>query len=94
MSADLFDPTISSSEESINFVARPKDLKGLRVGLVDNTKFNSKVLLEKVAERLKVRYGIETTHLDTKQSPSHGVDETAVKEFKTKSDFVIAGIGD
>ena len=52
------------------------------------------LLLEKIAERLKAKYGMEMVHLDTKQSASHGIKETAVKEFKTKADFVIAGIGD
>ena len=94
MSMEVFDPTTSSEQEVINFAPRPQDFKGLKVGLVDNTKYNSRVLLEKTAERLTAKYGMEMVHLDTKQSASHHLEEGAVKEFKTKADFVIAGIGD
>ena len=94
MSMDVFDPTTSSVQEEINYAPRPQDFEGLRVGLVDNTKYNSRVLLEKIAERLKAKYKMEMVHIDTKQSASHAVTEQAVKEFKTKADFVIAGIGD
>ena len=94
MTMDVFDPTNTPREEPIRFAARPQELSGLKVGLVDNTKFNSRVILEKIAARLKERHGVDLVHIDTKQSPSHGVSEDAVKAFKTKADFVIAGIGD
>ncbi len=94
MSMEVFDPTTSSEQEDINYVPRPQNFEGLKVGLVDNTKYNSRVLLEKIAERLQSKYNMEMVHIDTKQSASHHVTEQAVKEFKTKADFVIAGIGD
>ena len=94
MSMEVFDPTTSSEQEEINYVPRPQNFEGLKVGLVDNTKYNSRVLLEKIAERLQSKYNMEMVHIDTKQSASHHVTEQAVKEFKTKADFVIAGIGD
>ena len=94
MSMEVFDPTTSSEQEEINYVPRPQDFEGLKVGLVDNTKYNSRVLLEKIAERLQAKYNMEMVHIDTKQSASHHLTEQAVKEFKTKADFVIAGIGD
>lgn len=95
MTTNLFDPTGAGPEAAaIRFAPRPKDLKGLKVGLVENTKFNSEKLLKLVGERLKQRYGISVVHLDHKQSAGHGVSESAIKEFKTKADFVVAGVGD
>jgi hypothetical protein len=95
MGTNLFDPTGSSAGAvAIRFAPRPKDLKSLRVGLVENTKFNSEKLLKLMAERLKQRYGITVVHLAHKQSAGHGVAETDIKEFKTKADFVVAGVGD
>lgn len=95
MSTTLFDPTGSSAgPAAIRFASRPKDLKGLKVGLVENTKFNSEKLLKLVGERLAQRYGMSVVHLDHKQSSGHGVSETAIREFKTKADFVVAGVGD
>ncbi len=94
MSMQVFDPTTSPEREAIDFVPRPKELEGLRVGLVESTKFNSDVLLLKLAERLKDRYGMEMVMMNRKKSASHAVEEAAVSEFKTKADFVIAGVGD
>ena len=94
MAMEIFDPSTSPEKETIEYAPRPRDLKGLRVGLVENTKFNSDKLLLKIADRLKAQYGMEMVMLNSKRSPSVGVDETAVKEFKVKADFVVAGIGD
>ncbi len=95
MASNLFDPTGGGTERAqIRFAPRPKDLKGLKVGLVENTKFNSEKLLKLVGERLTKRYGITITHLDHKRSSGHGVTEQAVAAFKSKADFVVAGVGD
>jgi hypothetical protein len=95
MATNLFDPTGSNAAPAaIHFAPRPRDLKGLRVGLVENTKFNSEKLLKLVGERLQQRYGITVVHLAHKQSAGHGVAETDIKEFKVKADFVVAGVGD
>ena len=51
----LFDPTSKPVERAVDLAARPASLRGLRLGLVDNTKFNSDTLLGKLAERLERR---------------------------------------
>ncbi len=94
MTTELFDPTQSAPGQEIRYAPRPRSLQGLKVGLVENTKFNSEVLLKKVAERLHKQYGISMVHLDHKKSAGTPVSETAIKEFKTKADFVVAGVGD
>jgi hypothetical protein len=94
MSIDLFDPTTTFDKSSIEYVQRPQSLKGLKVGLVDNSKYNSKALLLKIADRLKADFETETTHLVTKASAGHAVSGAAVNDFKNKADIVIAGIGD
>ena len=48
----LFDPTSKPVERAVKLAPRPASPKGLRLGLVDNTKFNSDTLLQKLAERL------------------------------------------
>jgi hypothetical protein len=53
MSLEIFDPTVPPVTEKIVFAPRPQSLNGLKVGLVENTKHNSDVLLLKIAERLK-----------------------------------------
>jgi hypothetical protein len=91
---EIFDPTIGHDREPIAYAPRPRKLERLRVGLVENTKFNSDVLLLKIAERLKARHGMDMVKLARKKSASATVYESDIAEFKDKADFVIAGIGD
>ncbi len=91
---EIFDPTVSPVEEKIEFVPRPQNLKGLRVGLIENSKHNSDVLLLKIADRLTARYQTEMVMLHRKQSASDYVTDEALDALKKKADFVLTGIGD
>ena len=95
MPTSLFDPTGSAPKaESIRFAPRPRELQGLKVGLVENTKFNSEKLLKLVGERLQQRFGMSVVGLAHKKSSGHAVNDSDVRDFKTKADFVVAGVGD
>jgi hypothetical protein len=91
---EIFDPTISPEREAFSYAPRPKDLQGLKVGLVENTKFNSETILRKIAERLDERYKVKLVDVAHKQSSSHSVTEDAIAKLKEQADFVIAGVGD
>ena len=91
---EIFDPTVSPVEEKIEFVPRPQNLNGLRVGLIENSKHNSDVLLLKIADRLMARYRTEMVMLYRKQSASDYVTDEALDALKKKADFVLTGIGD
>lgn len=91
---EIFDPTISAEREAFSYAPRPKDLHGLKVGLVENTKFNSETILRKVAERLDERYKVKLAHVDHKQSSSHSVSDDGLAKLKEAADFVLAGVGD
>ena len=91
---EIFDPTTAHEAEPIAYAPRPRKLQGLRVGLVENTKFNSDKLLLKIAERLKARYGMQMVKMARKKSSGSAVYDHDIGEFKTKADWVIAGIGD
>ncbi len=95
MSRRVFDPTISPAAPiAFSYTSRPTSLHGLRVGLVENTKFNSEVILCKIVERLAARYQITMTHLDHKKSSGHSVTPETIALFQQKADFVLAGVGD
>jgi hypothetical protein len=94
MNIDMFDPTASVREIHIDYVPRPKKLEGLRIGLLENSKHNSDVLLLKIADRLKERYGMEMTLLAGKKSAADFVSDDLIDRFSRETDFVIAGIGD
>ena len=94
MSMELFDPTSRPTARATVLASRPASLTGLRIGLVDNTKFNSEPILQRLAQRLGARHGMTVAHLDRKRSASHEVAETAIEAFKRRVDFVVSGIGD
>jgi len=94
MALEIFNPTVSPVQETITYAPRPKSLKGLKVGLVENTKHNSDVLLLKIAERLKMEFGIEMVALYSKKSASDYLADETIAGLKQKADFAIAGIGD
>jgi hypothetical protein len=90
----LFDPTSTPVRREVKLARAPERLDGLRLGLVDNTKFNSDTLLAKLAERLGRRHGMQVALTSRKRSPSHELDEGAVEALRTRADLVISGIGD
>jgi hypothetical protein len=91
----LFDPTSDPAPRgALRPARRPASLAGLRLGLVDNTKFNSDTLLGKLAERLGRRHGATVALTSRKRSPSHEIDEAAVKTLRSRADLVVSGIGD
>ena len=90
----LFDPTSKPVERAVDLAPRPASLDGLRLGLVDNTKFNSDTLLALLAERLARRHGMTVALTSRKRSPSHEIDEAAVKALRSQAELVISGIGD
>jgi hypothetical protein len=90
----LFDPTTAPAARALTLARRPGGLAGLRLGLVDNTKFNSDTLLVKLAERLNQRHGTRVTVTRRKRSPSHEIDENDIETLRRQADLVVSGIGD
>ena len=94
MRRTVFDPTVSLQHMAFSYAPRPTSLQGLRVGLVENTKFNSDVILLKISERLQKRYGMSMAHLDRKKSSGHSVSDNAIALLQQRADLVLAGVGD
>jgi hypothetical protein len=90
----IFDPTAAPVARAVQVAPRAADLRGLRLGLVENTKFNSDTLLRKLADRLRDRYGMTVGTMSRKRSPSHEIEERAIAALKAESDVVVSGIGD
>ncbi len=90
----VLDPTLNVTEDPILFAPRPDSLKNLRIGLVDNTKYNSDRLLLKIAALFEQKYGARSHLLRRKDKAGVSVPEAMISEFKAGCDLVIAGIGD
>ena len=91
---ELLDPTVEAAPQSLAYAPRVASLQGKRVALVDNTKFNSDRLLQKIGDILKAEHGVAETRVWRKQNASVPVDEATMAEIRTTCDVTIAGIGD
>jgi hypothetical protein len=91
---DVFDPTTEAREQTIAFVPRPDSLRNVRIGLVENTKYNSDKLLLKIAAILEQDYGARSHLLRRKHNSSVPAHKEILDEVTANCDVVIAGVGD
>ena len=91
---EVLDPTVEVLTQPIKFVARPGSLAGKRVGLVENTKFNSDRLLQKIGDILVAEHGAADARLWRKHNASVPAHDEIVQEIKATCDVMVAGIGD
>jgi hypothetical protein len=94
MSIQIYDPTTEVTGRTIAFVPRPKSLKGLRIGLVDNTKHNSDQLLLRIAGILERDHGAKAHIIRKKKSAGAAPHAEIIEEYRANCDVVVAGIGD
>ena len=91
---ELLDPTAEITAQGIAYVDRPASLEGKRVGLIDNTKFNSDRLLEKIGAILKAEYGVAETRMFRKHNAGVPAHEEIIVELRRGFDAMVAGVGD
>jgi hypothetical protein len=91
---EILDPTLEAAAQPIAWASRPGSLAGKRVGLVENTKFNSDRLLQKIGEVLKAEYGAAETRMWRKHNASVPAHAEIIEELRGSCDVMVAGIGD
>ena len=91
---EVLDPTVEARQQPLTYVPRPDSLKGKRIGLVENTKFNSDQLLVRIGEILKSEYGAAEYTMWRKHNSSVPAHQEILDEARSKADCVVAGIGD
>jgi hypothetical protein len=94
MAIQVFDPTTQAKEQPVAFVPRPESLRNLRIGLVENTKYNSDKLLLRIATLLEQEYGARSHIIRSKHSSGVPAHQEIIDEYKASCDVVVAGIGD
>lgn len=90
----LLDPTREAEGAEPIYAARPKSLEGLRIGLVENTKFNSDNVLERIGKILMRDHGAASYRIFRKRYSSVPIDDSAIRELVKGCDVMVAGIGD
>jgi hypothetical protein len=94
MGMEILDPTVEPRSQPLTYVPRPDSLKGKRIGLVENTKYNSDKLLQKIGAILVSEYGAAETHMWRKHNASVPAHDEIIDEARRGVDVVVAGVGD
>ena len=94
MAMEILDPTVEPRSQPLTYVPRPDSLKGRRIGLVENTKYNSDKLLQKIGAILVSEYGAAETRMWRKHNASVPAHDEIIDEARRGVDVVVAGVGD
>ena len=90
----VFDPRGRVDAERVELAPRAAALKGLRLGILDNTKWNANRLLRKTAALLEAEHGIGVVSYYKKESFSKSADPALIAEIAASNDIVLTAIGD
>lgn len=94
MTLTVLDPTNEPVKTSFQMAPRPESIRGLTLGLIDNSKKNSDYLVKRIGGRLRDLYELGEDIIVRKPSPSHAIPQDAAEELAERVDLVVAGIGD
>lgn len=90
----VFDPRGRVDAARVALAPRAAALQGLRLGILDNTKWNANRLLRKTAALLQERHGVGAVGYYKKESFSKVADPALIAEIAAGSDIVLTAIGD
>jgi|TARA_B110000014_G_C19680059_1_gene356753 hypothetical protein len=94
-STSLVDPTgADPGGAPLILSPRPVDLRGKRLGLLDNSKANSDVILNTVADILNEQYEFADVFYVKKHSACLPPVPEILADLHRNCDIVIAGVGD
>ena len=89
---ELLDPTGKPRPKEAALALRPESLRGQRIGLLDNSKANADVLLDRVAELLRGRYGADAFVRRRKETSTRGA--TFLPRFAGEVQVAVNALGD
>ena len=90
----VFDPRGRVDAARIAPAPRVAALEELRLGVLDNTKWNAGRLLRKTAARLGERHGFAAVNYYRKESFSKSADPALLAAIAAGNDIVLTAIGD
>lgn len=90
----VYDPRGVVDAAPLATAPRAEKLQGLRLGLLDNTKWNANKLLRGVRERLAQKHAFAAVNYYRKESFSLAATPELLAEIAAANDVVITAIGD
>jgi hypothetical protein len=92
--AIAFDPRGLVAAEPIVLAVRVSSPDGLRLGVLDNTKWNASRLLHKTTARLQREFSFAAVNYYRKESFSKDADPALIEAIAADNDIVLTAIGD
>ena len=89
-----FDPRGAVETEPVALSARTGGLDGLRLGVLDNTKWNANRLLRQTVGRLQKETSFAAVNYYRKESFSKDADPALIDTIAADNDIVLTAIGD
>ncbi|MDH5534593.1 MAG: hypothetical protein OEZ08_03340 [Betaproteobacteria bacterium] len=90
----VYDPRGVVEASPLASAPRAKSLKGLRLGILDNTKWNANKLLRGLRDRLAKKHGFEAVNYYRKESFSLSAAPELIDEIAANNDIVMTAIAD
>ena len=90
----VFDPRGVVEAETKPLAPRVHELAGLRLAVLDNTKWNANRLLRKTTARLGERTAFAAVNYYRKESFSKDADPALIAAIAADNDIVLTAIGD
>jgi len=90
----VFDPRGRVEAQRLTPAPRVAEIAGLRLGILDNTKWNASRLLRKTASRLGERFGFAAVNYYHKESFAKSADPALIAEIAAANDIALTAIGD
>jgi hypothetical protein len=94
MNQKVYDPRGVVDAEVKSVAARIEALDGLRLGILDNTKWNANKLLRALREELQAAHMFGTVNYYRKESFSRFADPALIEKIRAENDIVVTAIGD
>lgn len=94
MSFTVFDPTDGPVIKAFTPAPRPPSLVGKVVGILDNGKPKSDVLLREIQEQLRSEAGLKDFVVVRKESAYRPAPDEQLDDLARRVDAVVTGIGD
>jgi hypothetical protein len=90
----VYDPRGVVGAEKKAIAARVRSLDGLRLGILDNTKWNANKLLRELRDQLQAQHPLAAVNYYRKESFSRFADPALVEKIRAENDIVVTAIGD
>lgn len=90
----VYDPRGVVGAQRKATAARIPALEGLRLGILDNTKWNANKLLRAMREQLEAAHPLADVHYYRKESFSRFAAPELIEEIRRDNDIVVTAIGD